>query len=89
MLRSMPRASTSTRVPTESHTSRGVRKGARIVEAIVMPTERARSPRARKVITLEAVPPGQQPTRTTPIASSGGRLKTLVRAKARAGMIIN
>ena len=56
--------------------SAGVTKGARSVVQDVIVTESATSPRAKKVITFEAVPPGQQPTSITPTASSGGSEKT-------------
>ena len=55
----------------------GVTKGARSVVQEVIVTESATSPRARKVITFEAVPPGQQPTSITPTAMSGGRSKAM------------
>ena len=53
--------------------SAGVMTGARSVVQDVMVTERATSPRARKVTTLDAVPPGQQPRSIRPTATSGGR----------------
>ena len=53
----------------------GVSRGASRVLIEVTATESATLPRARKVITLEAVPPGQAPTSTTPMATSGGRLR--------------
>ena len=67
----------------------GVTSGARMVVQLVMVTDRAVSPRARKVITLEAVPPGQQPTRMTPMAMSGGSPITLHRMNATVGMMTN
>ena len=80
---------TSTVWPAYRYVRAGVRTGARIVEHAVMPTERATSPLERYVMTLEEVPPGQVPTRMTPIASSGLRLKTFVRTKARSGITVN
>ena len=50
------------------------------VDTVVIVTERARSPLLIKVITLEAVPPGQVPTRTTPTVRAGSRLKARERA---------
>ena len=40
-------------------------------------------------MTFEAVPPGQVPTRTTPMASSGGSAKSLMSASAANGMMMN
>ena len=40
-------------------------------------------------MTFDAVPPGQVPTRMTPMASSGGRAKSRTRAQATKGMIRN
>ena len=56
---------------------------------LVKPTDKGKSPPARYVMTLEDVPPGQHPTSITPIANSGGRLKSLARHQARLGMIVN
>ena len=63
--------------------------GARTVDAIVMETESATSPRARYVMTLDEVPPGQVPTRITPAASSGGREKACASIHAKRGMMPN
>ena len=54
-----------------------------------MATDSATSPRARKVITLDAVPPGQQPTRITPTATSGGNCSPLASNHASPGMMMN
>ena len=40
-------------------------------------------------MTLEAVPPGQQPTKMTPNAKSAGREKTFVNSHAISGMMVN
>ena len=40
-------------------------------------------------MTLEAVPPGQQPTSTTPSAKSGGKLNIRVSSQAVPGMMVN
>ena len=40
-------------------------------------------------MTLDAVPPGQHPTRITPIASSVGNENNLQSSHARNGMIVN
>ena len=51
--------------------------GARRVVQLVIVTDRAVSPRARNVITFEDVPPGQQPTRITPTATSAGSCRIM------------
>ena len=68
-----------------------VQSAGRLIQMCIRdrPTERATSPLERYVMTLEEVPPGQVPTRMTPIASSGLRLKTFVRTKARSGITVN
>ena len=66
--------------------SGGVSSSETRVAAAVMATEKATSPRAMKVSTLEAVPPGAVPTRIMPMASSGGRANTWHRAKASSGI---
>jgi hypothetical protein len=81
--------STFTMVPAISHTKNGVNSGASKVEVAVIPTERARSPFARKVMTFEAVPPGQQPTNITPIANSLGKANAWVSTHASNGMTVN
>ena len=73
MLINMVKMSTSTIVPANAHTNIGVTKGASKVDTVVTPTDRARSPFAKKVITLDAVPPGQHPTSITPTARPGGK----------------
>ena len=55
----------------------------------VIDTDSARSPRANQVITFEAVPPGQQPTRITPTAISGGSANTWHSSQAVLGMMMN
>ena len=55
----------------------------------VMPTESATSPLDRYVMTLEDVPPGQQPTSMTPTASSVGSWKTRQSTHAMSGMMMN
>ena len=63
--------------------------GAIRVDAVVMPTEKARSPWQRKLMMLDETPPGTQPTRIRPTARSEGRLKILVIIQARKGMMVN
>ena len=64
-----------THVPPIYRISKGVTIGAINVDVIVIPTDKGTSPFAIYVITLLAVPPGQQPTNITPIAMSGGNVK--------------
>ena len=40
-------------------------------------------------MTFDAVPPGQQPTRMTPRARSGGKAKTFVSSHAMRGITVN
>lgn len=89
MLRSIPTVSICVIVPANAHIRNGVRRGATMVETAVIPTDRARSPFERYVITFEAVPPGQHPTRITPIARSSGREKTFTRIQAIVGIMVN
>ena len=56
---------------------------------VVITTDSATSARAIRLTTLLAVPPGQQPTRITPTAISGGRLSTWHSNQANPGMITN
>ena len=81
-----PPMSTGTHTPPSSQVSGGVSSSETRVAAAVMATEKATSPRAMKVSTLEAVPPGAVPTRIMPMASSGGRANTWHRAKASSGI---
>lgn len=86
---SIPTASTSTYCPAKSHVSAGVSMGAAMVLTVVMPTLSARSPPARKVMTFEAVPPGQHPTSTTPTARSAGSDNAFVSSHASPGITMN
>ncbi|GAB3792129.1 hypothetical protein GCM10028868_07150 [Virgibacillus kimchii] len=63
--------------------------GAKIVDDAVILTDKGVSPLERKVMTFDAVPPGQQPTRITPTATSGGNCKPTANAKAMSGMMTN
>jgi hypothetical protein len=60
-----------------------------IVEQDVMVTDNATSPFARYVMTFDAVPPGQEPTRINPAAIAGGSSKTFAMATAINGIIRN
>ena len=77
----------SIRWPIMRYVRSGVIMGDSSVETVVMVTERARSPLLINVITLEAVPPGQVPTSTTPTVRAGSRLKARESRYARKGMM--
>ena len=64
--------STVTSVPMRAVVSVGVRAIARSVLTDVMATERATSPPAKYVTMLDATPPGQHATSTTPAATGAG-----------------
>src|SRR5699024_2624001 len=63
---------TGSQALASSSVNAGVTIGARRVVTDVAVTDKAMFPFARKVITLLDVPPGEQTTRITPIAISGG-----------------
>ena len=67
----------------------GVRTVARTVLAAVIMTLRATSAPAIRATRLEAVPPGEQPTRVRPRKRLGGREKILEEARAERGMTRN
>ena len=71
---------TSIQASASIHVSAGVTIGANRVVAIVIDTDKATSPFAKYETTLDAVPPGQVPTKITPIANSGGKAKILTNA---------
>ena len=81
--------STSTNVPASNQHTTGVSRGASNVDTAVIPTDNAKSPFARYVITFDAVPPGQQPTNITPTAISWGKLKIFVSKNANNGIMVN
>ena len=83
----IPTASTSTSVPASQSTSRGVTKGAKRVDTVVIPTEKATSPLQRKLMILLDTPPGQHPTRIMPVARYGLSPKTRVKAHATSGIM--
>ena len=84
----MAKNDTLTHVPASRYTNAGVKRGASNVEVIVIPTDRGTSPFAIWVITLLAVPPGQQPTSITPSAKSGSNLNTTASSQAKTGMMV-
>lgn len=77
---------TGTVVPTRSDVSRGVVTTARMVELAVMSTDNATSPFARKVMRLEATPPGQQDTSMMPALVAGANGSRVEARRPREGM---
>ena len=75
--------------PANHNVSNGVTSGANNVEAIVIDTDSATSPRAKYVITFDDVPPGQVPTNITPTASSAGKSNAFAISHANIGIIVN
>ena len=82
-------------LPTSSFTNRGVAIEANIVEQDVSNTERATSALAMSETRLDAVPPGEQPTRHNPknkelpCAAEEGSSNVFPMVKAVMGMIRN
>ena len=68
------------------YVKRGVKTGDNKVEILVMVTDKGTSPLLMKVMTLDDVPPGQVPTRTTPAVRAGSRRNTVAKTKAKNGM---
>ena len=64
----------------------GVMIGEMSVDTLVIVTDRGTSPLLMKVMTLDDVPPGQVPTRTTPTVSAGSRWNSVERTYARKGI---
>ncbi len=77
----MVEAETSNHSRASTKMIAGVKIGASKVETDVTATESAVFPFARNVMTFEAVPPGHDPTRITPIAISAGKLNPLFSIK--------
>src|SRR5699024_5480465 len=65
-------ADTGSHLLANNNVKAGVTIGANTVETAVIVTDRAVFPLAKNVITFDAVPPGQQPTKITPTATSAG-----------------
>ena len=57
----------------------GVMIGEMSVDTLVIVTDKGTSPLLMKVMTLDDVPPGQVPTRTTPTVSAGSRWNSVER----------
>src|SRR5699024_7799714 len=72
----MERASSGIHSPANHNKSNGVITGARIVEKDVIVIERGRFPLAKYTMTFEAVPPGTEPSNTSPAANSAGKFIT-------------
>lgn len=68
----MAKKETSTHWPASPQTIKGIMMGANRVEQVVMDTDSGTSAFARKPMTLDAVPLGQDPSRIMPTAISGG-----------------
>ena len=75
------------RVPANKRKMNGVNTGASTVLTLETVSDSAVSPLAMNVMTFEAVPLGQHPTRIRPAAKDGGKLRTLEMEKATSGMI--
>ena len=73
VLKNKPSAETSTLLPTSKVVIKGVNIMANKVLTAVIETERATSALAKKLITFEAVPPGQLATNIKPIENSKGK----------------
>mmetsp|Transcript_22339 Transcript_22339/g.55034 ORF Transcript_22339/g.55034 Transcript_22339/m.55034 type:complete len:227 (-) Transcript_22339:70-750(-) len=82
----IPHPSTSTEAPAKTLTRRGVMKTAVTVDARVMRTDRGRSPPAMKVATLEACPPGQHDSSTSPVPRGVERFIDLASSQPRTGL---
>ena len=66
----------------------GVSITARMVEKLVKVIESATLPLAKKVITLEAVPPGHVPTKIRPMVNAGSSCSALAKSKAVSGITV-
>ena len=80
-----PHASTGMNCPAKRVASAGVMTAAARVDTVVIRTDKATSPPATKVATLDACPPGHDPSMMRPVAIAGGRFISLARVKARMG----
>ena len=74
--------------PPKSFMSSGVKNGASMVDTAVMVIDNAKFALARKEITFEAIPFGEQPIRMIPAAISGGKPLNLASVKPSKGIII-
>ena len=76
-------------MPASQSTNSGVTMGARSVEAVVIPTEKATSPLQRNYIMLLETPPGQQTTKILPAVRKGFSPKTCESVYASNGIMVN
>ena len=67
--------------------SKGVNRGASMVDMAVIVTDKARFAFARYEITLDAIPLGEQPIKIIPAAISGGKCVRLARVNPSNGII--
>ena len=74
-----PQGFTLRREPTKKEVNVGVIIAAKTVEIDVIVTDSAKFTFARKLMTLDAVPPGQQDTRIKPTVKWRGRLNSFPR----------
>lgn len=81
-------AFTDTYEPASKEERNGVMNTAAAVLAAVMSTDNAKSALAIIVTRLEAVPPGEHPTRIRPVARGGGNWKILAKNAALNGIIV-
>src|SRR5699024_11192609 len=84
----MSPADTGNHLLAKSKISAGVKMGAKIVDTAVTATDRAVFPLAKKVMTFDAVPPGQQPTNMTHTPTSAGKCNATARPKASKCIIV-
>ena len=70
---------TSTHCPAKPQTIKGIMIGAKSVEQVVIETDKGTSAFAKKPMTFDAVPLGQEPRRIMPTAISGGISKARTR----------
>jgi hypothetical protein len=82
-------ASTGIHAPASQRVSHGVATTATIVDVMVSSTLSGTFARARWQITLETVPPGQQPTRIRPRARPVSSWNAFANAQPTSGMIAN
>src|SRR5699024_7005097 len=86
-VKNISNAETSSHSRANKYIIAGVKNGDDKVETVVIATDKATFPLAKNVMTFEAVPPGQQPTRMTPSAISGGNASSFANANAKSGIM--
>ena len=83
VLISNPTTGTSTRLDASNAVKLGVMIAAPSVDTAVMVTESGTSARARKLITFDAVPPGHEAMRISPISERRGQVQQIADAPAQ------